>query len=803
MGLFIPIPKQIKVCFFPGKTAGLAFVNLASFLSVSAKPVLSFIIPASCSPNEMNAGRRTLLLSKRVTFFLLATVVIVNVILIACYQFDGVLSDVHESLSRVLPEKTYDDVIAKLLKEVETNKTRFWLANTELQHVDVEIPLSNILPSTDDKQELFWDPRFTIAAYLNELSHHKDTTKVPELPFHWADWADLTSLNDKLGQRMDPRQLSCSRLRTKIRGRPNTGYFCKSSDKLSDEEVFASGFLSRAHMPEAVIYDHCRHQNPAYNDIRVFMAKSYTLTNLPKPYKVIILNRRNERGVYEFAVDQNRNPQQRLLYSGMTQNLIGNSTVTEVDGVSMLSFNHKKFFNDLTTNVSPHVLTSEEDIHSMYSIVTAKSGMKTVPLGEEMFAYTEDQVKELIAEYEKIQNRSPLQENFLAGLKECGPYNGENEPTYFKMSLLDIRELSNYKNDWGWHYDWRFFSDMLFFNKNGWTAEEHVERTNIILERLLRTWNRFAEEKGIISWIMHGPLLSWFWDGLMFPYDVDIDIQMPISELVRLSRDYNQTLVVENPEEGYGKFLIDIGSYIHNRDISSTGNHIDGRFVDVDSGIYIDITGLSKSSANLPDEYKKTKIVEKEDNKPEAEVYNDRRKHFYTINQLQPLRYTMMGGVPLFVPNKIEERLRFEYKTGLDSYEYGGWIFVPRLQLWVMKEELTKVLTDEEKLRDGKEDTEKIVDSVKSMSEDTVVKLLQSSDNILKEYYLTKKLSDWHQKEKSILIQEDGDDVHDLMENEDLRKKYENLITEVSLRPPLRMSLYEYEHFERKSHSGE
>lgn len=748
----------------------------------------------------MTTGKRKLLLSKRFTFFLLAAVAVINVIIIVCHQFDGVLADVHESLSRVLPDKIFSDYISPLLKEVETNKTRFWLTNTELQHVDVEIPLSSVIPSSDDKQELFWDPRFTIAAYLNEMAHVKHKAEIPELPFHWADWADLTSLNDKLHLKMDPRQLSCGRLRTKIRGHPNTDYFCKTSELLTDEEVFRSGFLSKAHMPEAVIYGHCKHQYPSFNDIRVFMAKSYTLTHLPKPYKVIILNRRNERGVYEFLVDQRRNPQQRLLYSGMTQNLIGNSTVVEVEGVQMLTFNHKQIFNALAANVPPRVLTQEEDIHSMYGIVTAKSGIKSVPLGEEMFANPESKTLDWILEYEQKKTRTPQEDNFLAGLKESIPYTGKDEPTYFKMSLLDIRESANYKNDWGWHYDWRFFSDMLFFIKDGWTKEEHIERTNIILERLLRTWNRFAEEKGIISWIMHGPLLSWFWDGLMFPYDVDIDIQMPISELIRLSRDYNQTLVVENPEEGYGKVLIDIGSYIYNRDISKTGNHIDGRFVDVDSGIYIDITGLSKSSANLPDEYKETRIVEKDDNKPEAEVYNDRRRHFYNIHQIQPLRYTMMGGVPLFVPNKIEERLRFEYKTGLDKYEYGGWIFVPKLQLWVMKDDLTDIMTDEEKKKDGREDLEKIVEFAKTMSEESLIDLLNGNDNILREYYLTKELSDWHMKEKRILIQEDGDDIHNLVENEDLRKRYEKLITEVSLRPPLRMCLYEYEYFERESH---
>ena len=106
---------------------------------------------------------------------------------------------------------------------------------------------------------------------------------------------------------------------------------------------------------------------------------------------------------------------------------------------------------------------------------------------------------------------------------------------------------------------------------------------------------------------MHGPLLSWYWNGLLFPYDNDIDIQMPIDELVNLAKNYNQTLIVENPSEGYGKYLIEVNTYFHNRGISAEQNHIDARFHDVDSGIYIDITALSSSNAEVPKEYKQEK----------------------------------------------------------------------------------------------------------------------------------------------------------------------------------------------------
>lgn len=742
--------------------------------------------------------KRMIFISRKAKFFFILGLAVINLVLLTYFHLDGLLLS---SLAQLIPTNEWDSLVAPLLKEVSTNKTRFWTTNTPLRHLDVEIPLSRIVPSENiNETELFWDPRLTIAAYTNELSKFGNSNNAPTLPFHWADWADVTALNDKLKYRGNPRQITCKRLRLRIRGHPNPDYFCKDVDALTDEEVYESGFLSREQMPQAVIYDHCKHEHQAYNDVRVFMAKSYVLTHLPKPYKVIIFNKNNERGVFEFIVDQERNPQQRLLYSDLTQNLISDSIVKEVDGEKRLSFNHLNYFDKMAKSFPARRLSKEEDVHSLHNVIDSNNGTKMMSLGPELFSHSIQKVDNLIKELESKDDKSEPELNFLNGMKESRKYNGTNEPTYFKMPLLNIQELRNIHNDWGWHYDWRFFNDMLFFHKRGWTNEQRIERTNIILERLLRNWVRFTEEKGIISWIMHGPLLSWYWNGLMFPYDVDIDVQMPISELVRLSKNYNQTLVVENPEEGYGRFLIDIGSYIHNRDVSETGNHIDGRFIDVDSGIYIDITGLSKSTANLPSEYKDKQLVEKADNNAEAEVYNDRRKHFYTLPQLQPLRYSMMNGEPVFIPNKVEERLRFEYETGLDKYEFNGWIFVPQLQLWVLKSNLMKILTDEETHKDETEDIETIVNSVKNLSSERIIKLLQSNDDILKEYFLSKDLAEWHMKEKNVLFDNNGKDRIDVFEDSERKQYYEELVGEISMRSPMRMCLYEYEKFERTAH---
>lgn len=739
--------------------------------------------------------------SRKSVWLVLTAVVMVNVVVISYLQLVDPVVDVQMTLKQFLLPTEFKKKAALLFSQIKNDKARFWLADSSLCHVEAELPVSKlIVPANENGPvELFYDPRLTLAAYMETLASNGDTPELPELPFHWTDWVDVTQLNQQTALD-EKRRITCNRLKMRARNHNNPDYYCKDKSALSDTEIAELGFKDRATLPEAVIHNHLSHDDLTYNDNRVFMAKSYVMTHLPKPFKVMMLNA--EGGTYEFMVDQNKGPDQRMIYNGMITRLVELITGKAVSKVlqegGTVTVNHLKVYEKLLETTPLRHMSPEEDVNKMHAIVTGPAGSsKDLHMRKEEFDYPKDLIDKQVEELKAVESRDILEENYLEGLEQCLKYDGKSEPTYFKMATLDIRESRNQDNDWGWHYDWRFFSDALYYKKKDWTMEERVERSNIILERLLRNWNRFAEEKGIVSWIMHGPLLSWYWDGLMFPYDVDIDIQMSAAELARLSRSYNQTLVVEDPTEGYGRFLIDCGTWIHNRDESTTGNHIDARFVDVDSGIYIDITALSKSNFNLPDEYKKNPIVIKND--ANAEVFNDRRKHFYTLEQLLPLHYSMMGGVPVFVPNQIEERLRFEYSKGLDSYEFKDWYFVPKIQLWVMARKLLPLFKKEDYTdAKGNTDSAKVVVLAKEMSDQKALELLQD-DEILREYYLTSKYTDWHMEESAILFTSEGKDNRTALDDEKTRNKYDKLVGKISLDKPLRKCLYEYEQFDRLS----
>lgn len=761
---------------------------------------------------------------------------------------------------------------SRFMKVEENVGNKYWLAKTGLTETKVSLFIKSFLKDSPDKKfesgqswlnknEIFYDPRFTLSIYLNSIKNHylqvqKATTHpvkpldeknsnnnkptrdadganqdieayddngnlVPKadvnklgaitLPFNWIDWLDLTPLNEDLAKPMKIR-MTCDDLRKGTNNNPNPDYFCIDNKQLSDDDVKNMGFKNRNQLPGFIIHSHSSHNDRPFNDLRVIEAKSYGYTqHLPKPLKVIILT--DEGGTFEFNVDEGNN--QRLITSDLIHEYMKNNknnlqlNMEEITDNTIVNFDPIVEYQELVQAVSPKTLSDAEDVNEMYRTLkkqTSSTNSKEVKLTESMFHYSRQVMLDQIDHYEsdkKAINRLSANERmYYNSLKYCSQFEKpDDEKTYFKLATIRIDDDKNKDKEWGWHYDWRFFNGALNYDRVGWNEKEMNYRANIILDRLLRSWNRFAEEKGIISWLMHGPLLSWYWNGLMFPFDLDIDIQMPMTDLIRLAKDYNQTLVVEDPMEGYGKFLIDVGTFIHNRDISTRSNHIDARFVDVDSGIYIDITALANSKANPPGEYKDKALVdiEKPKDDDKAEIYNDRRKHFYKLHELSPLRYSMIEGVPVFIPSTITNRLIFEYPKGLSSKEYKGWYFVDKLNLWVKQDQIGRIFDDKSvKKDDGKYDSKKLLEQISQMSDDDVIRLLDSDDELLIEYYLSKPLTDFHDLENLYLFDENGNDNENLAKDPKLKKKYNELVSHFRMFKPMRKALWDYENLERK-----
>ncbi|ODV59251.1 uncharacterized protein ASCRUDRAFT_22958, partial [Ascoidea rubescens DSM 1968] len=255
----------------------------------------------------------------------------------------------------------------------------------------------------------------------------------------------------------------------------------------------------------------------------------------------------------------------------------------------------------------------------------------------------------------------------------------------------------------GAHYDWRFFNGL----------DIPPENHGAILHRLTRAWLRFSESAGLKTWIMHGSLLGYWWNGMNMPWDQDLDVQVTMDSLVHLARNYNQTLVIDyslsNTElsMGLGSYLIDVGSSFIQRTKGNSRNLIDARFIDTATGLYVDITAIAKShKGNLfikeTDEKKTKKVNElKQALDPDNELYNCRNNHFYSLDDISPLKPIYFEGVKGYIPANFKKILEREYNKSLLKYRYWGHVFRRSLRLWIPLKECSNRKNDQTCLRDS------------------------------------------------------------------------------------------------------
>lgn len=265
----------------------------------------------------------------------------------------------------------------------------------------------------------------------------------------------------------------------------------------------------------------------------------------------------------------------------------------------------------------------------------------------------------------------------------------------------------------GSHFDWRFF------RRSTYSDYEH----KVILHRLTRAWLRFARSANLKTWLAHGTLLGWYWNGLNMPWDKDLDVQMTARSVLLLARNYNQSIVVDYTDNadvaGVHLYFIDVSPYFYNRTHGDGANVIDARFIDVETGMYVDITALAitsdyevaqktakgraakdlhqvfdseygahlKSMDKHKDQHFQTyeaSLLERERELwMRGELYNCKNFHFFRHDELEPLVKTHFEGEVAYVPSDFEAILRREYSKGHVNQMYNGWVFRPQLGVWL------------------------------------------------------------------------------------------------------------------------
>ncbi|ABN67362.2 carbohydrate metabolism, cell wall maintenance [Scheffersomyces stipitis CBS 6054] len=208
------------------------------------------------------------------------------------------------------------------------------------------------------------------------------------------------------------------------------------------------------------------------------------------------------------------------------------------------------------------------------------------------------------------------------------------------------------------------------------------ERQSII-HHMIRAWFSFAETTGYASWIAHGSLLGWTYNGVNMPWDTDVDIQMPIVQIDKLGRYHNNSIIVENPRYGNGKYYLVVApTYLK---YGNGRNFIDARFIDINSGLYIDISAVQYTGDVPPNN-------EQNERRDLSQLWvHCKNWNWNSLDEILPLRHTYFEGGSAYIPKKVTQIMSRKYGSdSMSDYSFHHHNFQKDIDLWVPDEICSK-----------------------------------------------------------------------------------------------------------------
>jgi hypothetical protein len=221
------------------------------------------------------------------------------------------------------------------------------------------------------------------------------------------------------------------------------------------------------------------------------------------------------------------------------------------------------------------------------------------------------------------------------------------------------------------HYDGRFGAKAL---------SEEDRRSHLTV--LIQTYLSSMRDLGMETWLAHGTLLGWYWNRKIMPWDDDIDVQISEKSMHHLANYYNMTVhhfalpvgFEGGGGEGGRDFLLEINPRWRIISPEDKTNRIDGRWIDMTSGLYIDITTLHHNAT------------------AQAEGIEDammcKDLHNYMYDDIFPLRETVFEGAAARVPFAYADVLAEEYgDEALSRTEFHQHRWNDGLREWVLMPE--------------------------------------------------------------------------------------------------------------------
>lgn len=115
--------------------------------------------------------------------------------------------------------------------------------------------------------------------------------------------------------------------------------------------------------------------------------------------------------------------------------------------------------------------------------------------------------------------------------------------------------------------------------------------TNEVLGRTVRRFLSAMKELKVTAWLAHRTLLGWYWGQKILPWDIDIHVHIHYNDLRFLAAYHNMTIY---KDWSSAEFLLDINpNFLERSKIKDPMNIIDARWIDMQTGLYVDITAVA------------------------------------------------------------------------------------------------------------------------------------------------------------------------------------------------------------------
>lgn len=650
----------------------------------------------------------------------------------------------------------------------------------------------------DDASQLTYhfDPRLTRSVYMyhikTQLNQLDDASRI-SVPFSWYDWVDIGDTIDRFISMPKDEKFDCSIVCALVINKPTQKLINKKLTDNGKEPFYEESTKPDKGKPvplqdlkrDKLCPQYCENDKTiGHPGFKVFgnvfksknkkkaqlQAASYLYSSAPNPEALVFVLPDSNFPIDVLSNNIIKNKQhQNMKQIGLIKNL--------VIGKDSLNVNVNNEYADFIDAIDKQPYKKAESYVEIYTKLEHERFLFDAPV------YIE-------------QNPEPRVKSQIKFAKSLKASLNRKDSALRKHFV----EVSSKGSGRASHSDWRFYNGKHFSEKE----------KQIILSRMLRVWSAFVHNEGLVSILAHGGLLAHTYNGIPFPWDDDIDIQMPLRDFSILAEKYNGSLIIENPSDGYGTYYLDITDSLTHRTYGNGLNNIDGRFIDVQNGFYIDITALSVSSADLPKTYEnkfnklsksdqsyvdpnniisdfysplsedEKSLLEKHDpltfgglskptrrkrrpgltssTEPESrydinyrlQVYNCRNEHFYALEDLSPLRFTYFNQAPIYVPNNVGKVLNDEYSPQpILGHTFNNHIFIPQLRLWVPISELEKYSKFDVNVDPNFYQEEDLVD-------------LLTSNYILENYRITRVSTVINEKENFIIRDKDMDSVSKL-----------------------------------------